>query len=447
LPPGAPDARGGVFSARTMAQMAIGVANSILARSKGVVLVILIGRQMGPGALGIWSQVMGTSLLVACLALWGLDRRLLLVLPTERDRARQKAQGTGVWLVGLVTAALVAAALPMTGLLPEPFPENVGGRAMLMLCLGGLIVLEASRTFFTSYLTSVHRYGLWNVLSLLYELAEVLAVVAGIVAGWSLVAMLAGAAVVRVALLTPLVIGQLSPRHLRWPGRPAAWRAARQAVPLMINEFCLIGVLMADRYAVDLLVGHDSAGVFTMGVTLSRATAVLVAPIFMIVRPEVFSHWDGGARGRALEQLGWAMRYVTVIAVGCFLTIALVGGGLLAIVRPVYAEAAPFLPALAGGYLLRSLIFIPHSVVFAQRRIRAIWVVAVAALVLAAAGHAVLVPWGGAAAAAGVTAGAYGLWLAALCWLARREMGAIARHLGAVRLAGAACVLAAVMVL
>jgi len=408
--------RGHIFSRKVLWHMVGALFSGVLTRGKGIVLILLVGGLFGPGVLGVWVQLTGTAALLACLAMWGLDRRLALVLPAEMDEKVRRARGTIVWLVGLVGAGVLAAAAPATGFLPAPYPEGMGPRSTLMLLLAALLLAETSRVFLVAYLTNVHRYALWYKMVLVYEWMEIAAVVVGAVFRWSVNTILLVVVAARAVLLAVLLSRQLSIRAVGGEALRDLTGGIREGLPLMVGGFCMIGVFMADRYAVDLTVGHKMAGLFTMGVMLSRMTAVLTAPVYRIVRPQMLRLWQTGDRERALEQLGWAFRYALVVCAGCGLTVALVGARLAGLVKPVYRDSAGFLPMLAAAYVVCPLIFFPWTYLLGRRKTGLLCGVAVVSLLLAAAGHIVFVPAGGAPAAAAVTTGAYVFWLVALSW-------------------------------
>jgi len=234
--------------------------------------------------------------------------------------------------------------------------------------------------------------------------------------------MLGGIILFRAALLLPLLVSQLSLKAITREALRDLAGGLREGLPLMIGEFCLLGVFMADRYAVDIFVGHETTGVYTMAVTLARATAVLTAPVFMIVRPEMLALWQRGRVPGALRQMAWAFRYTVMALIACALTAALNGAEILAVIRPVYRTSGQYLPLLALAYTACPLIFMPGAILLAKRKIWTLTAAALAALCAAAAGQVILVPRGGPFAAAGVTMFAYSVWLAALCWAARSEL-------------------------
>lgn len=407
----------GSLEPRVVLHMTVGVVNSILTRGKGILAVLVVGAVLGPASLGVWAQIIGTVPLLACLALWGLDHRLAMLLPGESDEQVRRRRGMTTWLFGLISAAAIGLIVPWTPLLPGPYPDGVGTRTTLMAVLFVMLLAEVSRVFLVAYLTNVHRYGIWNALSLLYEWAEIGGLLVGIWLGWSLVLILMVVVIFRACVMAPILVGQLGRPTLNRDTLRDIKKGLQSGVPLMIAKFCTLGVFMVDRYAVDLTVGTASAGVFSMAVTLSRFTAVLTAPVYRVARPQAFKFWDRGMHSKAIEQLSRSFGYGVLVAAACAITVSLVGRPVMELVRPEYGAAGPFLPLLAVGYAACGLLFFPHTVLFLKRRIGTLTAVAVAALSLAVAGHSLLVPLWGPYGAALVTMSTYIIWLAAL-WLA-----------------------------
>ncbi|BBU28694.1 hypothetical protein BTHE68_24280 [Burkholderia sp. THE68] len=159
------------------------------------------------------------------------------------------------------------------------------------------------------------------------------------------------------------------PLDWRW-----IWRGVKICTPLLIATLSIRGLSVFDRYMQGFVAGKEALGVYTFYASVANAIqAFLDAAVFSFQYPRVVmaaQSKDKAVFDAAVRQLTRA----TVFTVISLSLVALIGiePVLRLLHRPIYAEHLGMFFWILAGVVLFSLSMIPHYVLYATRRDRAI---------------------------------------------------------------------------
>ncbi|MDR5733105.1 hypothetical protein QCE47_12210 [Caballeronia sp. LZ025] len=190
-------------------------------------------------------------------------------------------------------------------------------------------------------------------------------------------------------------------RGLPWAGAqrrpvdwPWIWRGMKICIPLLLATLAIRGLSVFDRYLQGYFAGEETLGVYTFYATVASAIqAFLDSAVFSFQYPclvKAAQSQDKSAFVAAVRQLTRA----TVFTMTGLCFIALIGiKPVLALVnKPIYAEHFGMFLWILSAVVLFSLSMIPHYVLYATRRDRAILAANLSSMVVFIATAPLLAP-------------------------------------------------------
>lgn len=295
-------------TSRTTITRTIGSAGALTVAQYAVSLLVapIVLAQAGVTAFGVWATI-ASVLAVGGLADAGLrleiGRRVADALGAGDDDGVRRAVHHGTTLLAAIASALVA-----VGLVAAPairafvFPHGVQGfsASELDLLLRATFVLLGVALLADGYfavLRGIQRADVENGSRLLGLFAGTVVLVVGLVAGWSVWALFAGAAVQDVVAIAGQSVGvrRLVPA-LRFRIRPVPPAAMRSLIALsgmaLVSQLSDVVDSQWDKVMLSRYVGATAVAGFQIGTTLSlqvKALALLpVAPLLVAV-----AEWRG----------------------------------------------------------------------------------------------------------------------------------------------------------
>ena len=196
--------------------------------------------------------------------------------------------------------------------------------------------------------------------------------------------------------------------------------------PLALVFFAGAALAVSDRLIVAVHLGAAAAGAYAVAFSIAdRAINLVVLPVPVATKPELFAAWERGGEAAARPVLERTARWLIVLGFPAATILAfapepiarfLAGGGLA-------EDAARMIPWLAVGSLLSALLAHHFSTAFQLTR-RTHWMLAAIGVpaVLNIAANLVLVPRYGIAAAGWTTVGGYALAVALAIAIGRRQV-------------------------
>lgn len=194
------------------------------------------------------------------------------------------------------------------------------------------------------------------------------------------------------------------------------------ASPFLLASFCYRGLLAVDRYTLQHYVGVEAVGVYSFYANLRNAILSFTEMgILFVYRPQVVAAYQAGSSERYRSRLREMGRLLLVAPTLLSVLGAMAIFPLLDFVGvPAYREHLFILWPILASAVLASLAEIPHTVLYAQRRDRALIAGTVLVLLAAIPLHIVLVRAWGIGGTAVASAASFLLLAATKFWLARQ---------------------------
>jgi O-antigen/teichoic acid export membrane protein len=343
----------------------------MIARIKGVIVLPILTRHLGPLDFGVWSQISMIALLLSPLLSFGSEQGMLRILP-GLPAEKQYSKFLAWVLVALGGAAIFAALLVLA---------NAPVSAIMFANIEYKeFVLLAAASLFTTLLPNAARTWLrirndGNSLAA----ATVAQAVLGIIA--VVCAIVLGASVYGLVLLTlaaDLLLGviflALIVRRCGWlaPDFSILRPAIKFGLPLLPAAYAIWGLNWMDRLFLVHYQTLEAIGIYSAAYGLGYLIIqVFVNPIWALYPnsvAELHNRGDGVGVDRLLHAVGFGILALSLPAIGglwalCEPIMVIVAGPAFrsgALVMPVIALAYLFLMLASFGDVALGLAYRPH---------------------------------------------------------------------------------------
>lgn len=375
-------------------QLALRAANIVL----GIGVTLLVVRALGDQGFGQWSTLFAVSTVMSYFGTLGLER-----VAVERAAAQPERQAE--WVGALLTLQL-ALGVPVALVTLAVLVLIADGSTMR---IAAAIVSPLPLCAALASLRVVLQLQVRNTLSTAFELANgvlwaafvgivVLADAEGLVllsAGFTAITLLTNAA-------CALVARRAGP--IRIAGARRLWRPlVRLGLPVGIGGLLVLGYGYIDQIIVFELAGARDAGLYGAVYRIFERIQFLPSTVMVTLFPIIVAARRVDPE-RARRLFHRALDYLVAMSLPAF-TIALAGPE--ALVRLLFgaefADAAPALPVLMGGFVLVAIGYLCGYLIIAYELQWRFIAIASTALVFNVAANLVLVPEHGFMAAAWIT--------------------------------------------
>jgi O-antigen/teichoic acid export membrane protein len=179
----------------------------------------------------------------------------------------------------------------------------------------------------------------------------------------------------------------------------------RGSLPFLGATLALLGVQYADRYFIQVFHGEAMVGIYTFYANIANMVQVFVfTGIIMILYPKIISAYQRNHD----REYGVLMRKLSLgVVAGVAVLSAVAAAGirpaLYLVGKEAFASRLPIFWIMLGAVALLTLSYIPHYGLYVRRKDKTIIGTAIAALVVALAVNAALVPAYGVSGAAWAT--------------------------------------------
>ena len=318
----------------------------------------------------------------------------------ERETAASMIASARWMYVGLGLVA-VAISVLLAPLIPRWFgvPPAQHQTAEWLVMLTGVNV-AVTVTFMPpmSVLRGLHRYDLYNAVSVAGSLIEAVAAVAALLAGWGVVGMLA--VIVPVNVLAGIVSTVLVKRvasDLRIGWRGASFAAARRVLAFSSSVFAIDTAGRLQTKTAEFVIAAvgtlDAVTPYALSRRLSDVAELIAVQFLKVVMP-LASELHAGERGSKLRTLYIVSgRIALAISVPVAVVLTVIGGRVLALwVGPGYAQYAPLVALLAVSRLIASSQWPASEILLGMARHRMVAATALTSGVLHVVLGALLLP-------------------------------------------------------
>jgi len=404
----------------------------------GYLLHILLARYLEPGLYGIWGLLLGVLQISRVLVSSGPGRAVSIFTAREpRTAAAVRRQGLKVQAV--LVAVLCVALVPGAPLVGRVFGDT--SLTPYIRITGAFVPFFGLYALYLGTLNGMRAFARQAALMTSYSVLRMMGVVTFLFLGYKVFGALGGA---WLALLATVAVGRHLVGRLPDEGR-IGWRpVAVFAFHAGLFAIALSAFQNLDIFMLKALSGRDEqVGFYTAGRILAQLPRALLFGLNATMLPAVSRSLRESRHGKTERYVKGASRYCIIALAPMALIGAATANELIAAIYTArYAPSAHVLRILVFGYALLTIFSLGATILMALGRAALAMTLAFVMAGLSAALNRSLIPaYGleGAAVATSITAlvGAAAVW----GYLARR-FGAPLGILTAVRVAGAAVLVA-----
>ncbi len=356
-------------------------------------LLLFIARYLTPEELGVWGIVYIT--ITMSLLVLGLDfytfttREILAGEPSQRARMLRDQ----MVFHGLVYLLV----LPV--LLGVFFLKFIAWKYIVWFYL--LLVLEHIAQELYRLLVVLYRPTMANLVLFIRSGA------------WVILALGAGYYVDSLRQLTTfwagwvmgvslaIIISARAIRGMDWAGAlasPVDWewikKGVKTALPFFLATLALIGIESSDRYFLQYFQGEAIVGAYTFYYGIANVIHVFIlSGVIMILYPKIIESWQHGR----LEEYRRTVNKMTggiILGLAVMLPAAFFGIGILLTLvgKEFYSQHRGVFFIMLGTVSVMSLSYIPHYILYARGKDKAIVVSTILGLAVSLTANAVLIP-------------------------------------------------------
>lgn len=286
----------------------------------------------------------------------------------EQSRRYYSTMYLGVMGMGLVVTGLFAAivwALPATILMPS--------LSSLLLFASALILLRAVQSILWSFLRIEERTGIYNVANVLLRAATIGALLfllprMGASAHTYFTATMGVEILIVTALTIPLITrGVLSLGSFDLTLFKAAILFGS---PLVVQELAGIILDSGDRILVQIYLGADALGFYSVAYGLSSyVNTLLAAPLGLAILPIYLRIWNSQGREKTIEFLSVGLDFFLMVSALILAVVTVTAhDAVLLLASSKYKGADVLIPTLVAGLLVyTSQIFITAGLVIEKK--------------------------------------------------------------------------------
>lgn len=287
----------------------------ILTSLGGFLLLPIITKTLGPYDYGTWSQISITISLLSPLALMGLSMGLVRFLSaeTKKETIREGVFSISFFVIftGLIVSLLVF-------FLSDLFAETIFGdpNASYFIKAASFLILLTAIEQIALYYFRIFRYiKIFSYLTLFQVFGKLILILIFLKMGFGLLGVILAALIIQIVLFIIAMFIIISQIGFAIPSFSYIHEYLKYSAPLTPNSLIRWITDSSDRYIVGYLLGLGSVGVYSASYAIGSLVSLFIAPIQMILFPELSKLFDNGDIDKVKTYLSYSMKYFLFIAI------------------------------------------------------------------------------------------------------------------------------------
>lgn len=261
-----------------------GISHIILAL-KGLILLPILAKALGPTYYGIWTQIMITTSLLLPIILLKLDTAMIRFLGDE-DNIEKTGKGiSSIFLAVFLSLSFVSILLLM---LPNKFTVFLFGdldAAYFIKVLVILVFITALDQMLFQYFLAFHQMARYAFFTLLQSIAEVSLVGFFVIQEIGLFWPLASLILVRILIFAVCSIYIIPNIKLSKPSISLLTQYLAFSLPLILFTLACWILNTGDRYIIGYFLGARDVGIYNAAYTIGGLVGLFEKPVATILLP------------------------------------------------------------------------------------------------------------------------------------------------------------------
>ncbi len=319
----------------------------------GFFLLPIITKTLGTYDYGLWSQINITISLLSSFALMGLSMGFIRFLSSEKDKEKiREVVYSILFFVGfsgfLVSFLLYLFAGPLA-----IYGFKDSGASYFIRAGSLLILLNVLDSISLFYFRTFRQIKMFSYLTLFQTFGKLFLVLGFLLMGYGLLGVIAATLIVQGLLFAISIFKIVSQIGFVVPSFVHTRKYLEYSLPLTPNYLIRWVTDSSDRYLVTYFLGLGSLGVYSAAYTIGSLIQLLVAPLQLILFPEISKLFDENKIDQVKIYLAHSLRYFLLVAIPAFFGLSVLSKPLLSILTTEdFLSGWVIIPVIAFSGLL-----------------------------------------------------------------------------------------------
>ena len=398
----------------------LGVSNFIVSL-RGLILLPILTKFLGPEKYGIWIQLSITLTLLTPFIVLGLPDAIVRFLASEQQKEKMREI---VWSILSVIAGFGIFIALLFFLLAEPIANFLQTPALFIKILGFIIIFESLNIALLNIFRALQQIKKYSFFLLLSVISEVGLISLSIFLGFELLGALVSLLFVKIVLLVLLTSTILIQIGIQIPRFSSLKEHLRFGLPITIGSGAFWGVQSSDRYLIAIFLGILFVGYYAPAYALGNILHLFILPFALLLPPVLSKLFEEQNISEIQIYLKYSLKYFLLIAIPAVFGLSILSKELLTLfsTNEIASQSHAVIPFVAISLLLYGVYTIFFQVLFLFKQTKISGILWIGAALLNIGLNIVLIPLLGILGAALTTLVAYVFTTAAVWYYSSRHL-------------------------
>jgi len=292
----------------------IGITN-IITNLRGLILLPIIAKTLGPSGYGIWAQVMVTLSLLGPVSVLGLDFTLTRFLAAKTDKKQIQEDFFSVFITVLCWSSLIALIL---FILANPIANTIfsDGNATQIVEITAIIVPAwATNLVFTNFFRAFRQMKTCSLLAIIQNVGETIVIAFLVLLGFGIFCALVSLLAVRIFMDVFMFCMIISHIGVKLPDFSNIKAYLNFGLPLIPSDLSWWIVNSSDRYIIGLFTKTAQVGIYSAAYSISGIILLFVAPLSFVLPPSLSKLYDESKMTEVKTHLAYSLKYFLMLAI------------------------------------------------------------------------------------------------------------------------------------
>jgi O-antigen/teichoic acid export membrane protein len=375
---------------------------------KGLIVLPIVTKLLGPENYGIWAQLIITLSLITPIAILGLPYTLVRFLAAEKNK---KEIQDGVWSVFIIIFGVTILIALILLALSGSISSFLGGEKILVQILAFVIILECLNQVYFNIFRAFQEVKRYSSFMIFQAIGEVGLVSGTVLLGYGLLGAVLSLLIIRgvnflaMSVLTIQRIGFKLPKFLRIK---EYLRFSLPTIPGNISNWI---VQSSDRYLIGFFLGTLFVGYYVPAYVIGNSITFFIMPLIFVLPAVLSKFYDENKINEVKIYLKYSLKYFLMIGIPSVFGLSILSKQLLTIfsTSEIAQQSYHIVPFVALSILLFGIYAVTAQIISLKKKTKITGMIWMGAAFLNLGLNFVFIPRFGILGAAITTLAAYTL--------------------------------------
>lgn len=288
---------------------------SMIGQLRGLILLPILAKEIGPANYGIWSQANVTIELLIPVALLGLNGAFIRFLAAEKDR---KILREGIYST-LFAVILMSTILSLIVFLfaSEIASALFGGAeaAIVVKIISGILIIWSIDKIFLTFFRTFRKMKFFTGTSIAINFGEIGLIAYLVFAGYGVAGIVFSLLFVRLIVGIFMAYIVISTVGFKFPDFSFIRTYLNYSLPTIPTAFFWWMVMSSDRYIIGYFLGTAPVGIYSAAYGIGSIGLIFMEPIKLVLVPALSKLWDEQKITEVKVHLKYSAKYFFMLAI------------------------------------------------------------------------------------------------------------------------------------